>query len=609
MVHKSTIPSSGGGGSGTVTSVSVATANGLAGTVATATTTPVITLTTSVTGVLKGNGTAISAATAGTDYVLPGGALGTPSSGVATNLTGTASGLTAGNVTTNANLTGDVTSSGNATTIKTNVGLAGSPTTTTQAQGDSSTKVSTTAYVDLAVSNAIAGVNPAVAVQAATTAASDTSGLTYTHVAGIGDFFTGSVNTAIVVDGFTFNTLGQRLLVKNDTQSPSGSFNGVYYVTQVQTGILAPILTRALDYDTPSDMNNTGAIPVINGTVNGTTSWLLTSTVVTVGTTPLTFAKFSINPSTIVTGAAGSTTQVQYNSSSAFSGAANLVIDAGGSPNTGDYSSTNPATPSTGLTAFSRNRCGYRRLSVIGADANPKELASFQGSTFIHTAVATGSGSTNTTQYGFSASTVTGTATAVTYAPSSLLGAFSRVSYLSTAGTSASCGALWNNRIMCRGSVAGCGGFEMVCRVSIDVIAASQAFMAACVSVTADIGDTDPSAQVNMIGFGADAGDSNLQFMHNDGSGTATKVDLGVNFPAKTSGAIYELRIGCLPNDSVMYYSAQRLDVAQFTEGNANSDLPTNTTLMEFQLHGGTRAVGTAVTVGFQQLYIEVLTP
>lgn len=36
-------------------------ANGFAGTVATATTTPAITLTTSVTGTLQGNGTAISA--------------------------------------------------------------------------------------------------------------------------------------------------------------------------------------------------------------------------------------------------------------------------------------------------------------------------------------------------------------------------------------------------------------------------------------------------------------------------------------------------------------------------------------------------------------------
>jgi hypothetical protein len=56
-------------GAGTVTSVSVVSANGFAGTVATATTTPAITLTTTITGLLKGNGTAISAAVANTDYM------------------------------------------------------------------------------------------------------------------------------------------------------------------------------------------------------------------------------------------------------------------------------------------------------------------------------------------------------------------------------------------------------------------------------------------------------------------------------------------------------------------------------------------------------------
>jgi hypothetical protein len=59
------------GGGGTVTAVSIVPANGFAGTIATATTTPAITLTTSITGIIKGNGTAISAATAGTDYVQP----------------------------------------------------------------------------------------------------------------------------------------------------------------------------------------------------------------------------------------------------------------------------------------------------------------------------------------------------------------------------------------------------------------------------------------------------------------------------------------------------------------------------------------------------------
>ena len=62
---------------GTVTTASVVSANGFTGTVATATTTPAITLATSVTGVLKGNGTALSAATSGTDYSLGTSALAT----------------------------------------------------------------------------------------------------------------------------------------------------------------------------------------------------------------------------------------------------------------------------------------------------------------------------------------------------------------------------------------------------------------------------------------------------------------------------------------------------------------------------------------------------
>lgn len=76
-------------GAGTVTTVSVVSANGFAGTVANATSTPAITLTTSITGLLKGNGTAISAATAGTDYQAPITLTTTGTSGNATFTGGT----------------------------------------------------------------------------------------------------------------------------------------------------------------------------------------------------------------------------------------------------------------------------------------------------------------------------------------------------------------------------------------------------------------------------------------------------------------------------------------------------------------------------------------
>jgi len=89
--------------SGTVTAVSVASTNGFAGS-SSGGATPALTLSTSITGVLKGNATAISAATAGTDYVTPTGTetltnktltsptlttpvLGTPSSGTLSSCT------------------------------------------------------------------------------------------------------------------------------------------------------------------------------------------------------------------------------------------------------------------------------------------------------------------------------------------------------------------------------------------------------------------------------------------------------------------------------------------------------------------------------------------
>ncbi len=98
--------------SGSVTSVSVVTANGLAGT-SSGGSTPALTLSTTVTGILQGNGTAISAATTtgsgavvlATSPTLVTPNLGTPSTLVGTNITGTASSLTAGNINATSNST------------------------------------------------------------------------------------------------------------------------------------------------------------------------------------------------------------------------------------------------------------------------------------------------------------------------------------------------------------------------------------------------------------------------------------------------------------------------------------------------------------------------
>lgn len=72
-------------GTGTVTSVSVVSANGFAGSVATATTTPAITLSTSVSGLLYGNGTAIAATTVSAPLTYSAGTLAITQATASTN--------------------------------------------------------------------------------------------------------------------------------------------------------------------------------------------------------------------------------------------------------------------------------------------------------------------------------------------------------------------------------------------------------------------------------------------------------------------------------------------------------------------------------------------
>jgi hypothetical protein len=188
----------------------------------------------------------------------------------------------------------------NQNTTGTSANLSGTPTlpngvsATTQSQNDNSTKLATTAYTDLAVANAVSGINPAVAVLAASTA--NVVGTYSNGASGVGATYTVTATGAFTLDGVAINTIGQRVLLKNQS---SAFQNGIYTATVIGASLVSPVFTRALDYDQPSDINTTGAIPVQSGTVNTTTSWLLTSTVNTVGTDALTYVQFSIAPSSL----------------------------------------------------------------------------------------------------------------------------------------------------------------------------------------------------------------------------------------------------------------------------------------------------------------------
>jgi hypothetical protein len=95
------------------------------------------------------------------------------------------------------------------------------------------------------------------------------------------------------IDGVVLLAL-ERVLVKNQTSAVD---NGIY---EVATGVWV----RASDADTDAKVTAGFSIFVEEGTVNADTGWLLaTDNPITVGTTPLTFTKFSPSPAAGLAGA------------------------------------------------------------------------------------------------------------------------------------------------------------------------------------------------------------------------------------------------------------------------------------------------------------------
>lgn len=142
-------------------------------------------------------------------------------------------------------------------------------------------------YVDMAV----AALQPLASVYAATTA--NIPGTYINGVAGVGATFTTTATGVFTVDGVT-PPLNSRVLIKDQS---SGFQNGVYSLTTAGSLGVSAIFTRTLDYDTASDMNAAGLIPVINGTVNALSSWQQVAVITTVGTDSLVFTEFTANPS------------------------------------------------------------------------------------------------------------------------------------------------------------------------------------------------------------------------------------------------------------------------------------------------------------------------
>lgn len=213
-------------------------------------------------------------------------------------------------------------------------------------------------------------------------------------------------------------------------------------------------------------------------------------------------------------------------------------------------------------------------------------------------AYADAGGGTTMTVTG-AAITATGTGTAVSVGTGSNYSNKTRLEYLVTVA-SATAVAGWRQATtkFFLGNTAGQGGFVYTCYFG-NATGASTATTRCFVgmqSSTAAPTDVEPSTLINMFGVGWDAADGNLQFFNNDGTGTATKTDLGGSFPVPTTDRSvgYKLFMYSAANSSVVSYVLTHLNTGATASGSVSSDLPANTAFLGgrgYMSAGGTSSV------------------
>lgn len=179
-----------------------------------------------------------------------------------------------------------------------------------------------------------------------------------------------------------------------------------------------------------------------------------------------------------------------------------------------------------------------------------------------------------------------------------------------TSGTNTGCRTAYTQWF--RGNATGFGGFFFRAQLGQNInLNGSQCFVGLCASTGAlGTGAGAVSALVNMIGMGfdtTDASSGNWQFYRNDGTGTATKVDLGATNAARTTTHGYDMIIFCPPGAATeifvriinLHSGATVLDTSYTT------DLPAVNTGMAFKAECNNGAVSAATNIEIAKVYIE----
>jgi hypothetical protein len=134
-----------------------------------------------------------------------------------------------------------------------------------------------------------------------------------------------------------------------------------------------------------------------------------------------------------------------------------------------------------------------------------------------------------------------------------------------------------------------CGGastdggivFQTIFAITDGATVAGARSVFGMVGTASALSNAEPTALTNVIAVAQIAADTNMRLIWNDGSGTASSIDLGSNFPM-TAGNIYEFGFVWQPGTSTVQWSVYKVngdvagaaESAYFISGELSSDLP-----------------------------------
>lgn len=306
---------------------------------------------------------------------------------------------------------------------------------------------------------------------------------------------------------------------------------------------------------------------------------------------------------------AGATTKVQFNNAGAFGAASDVEIEGG---QLRLPAIATPAAPAAGgLKLFAKSVGGRLLPEFLGPTGLDTLLQPHQGLGKVAMVQPNGNSTTLSTM-GI-ALTATGTPTAKNWASATRYGRMRGLEYLVTTAA-ANVIAGWRGaagQFTVGGPSAGDGGFHYVCRwgpATGVAVTTNRCFVGFIVGGAVET-DVEPSSRLNICGMGWDSADGNIQFMYNDGSGTATKIDLGASFPVPTTDRnnVYEIAMFSPPGttQSVSYRVTDLLTGAE-ASGTVTTDLPANTVALNTKafFSSGTATVN-VVGLTLFGLYVE----